>query len=208
MDLVKSHLMSAGRGEVEELRDKISKLEDTVQILSRENEVLRTHVPAEVLGQLQAGRTLMAPPHLNSLPPPPPAAPALGDPPRPRPRPPWRRRDQPSPRFMQTSGPGLRSDRTPTLEQFIWENLHAVLFPTAVSSCIPTVTSHSSDLGVYLVEIYRDDGPALDPRVHCMFSFLPMKCADSGLNIYTNIAGSLGTEVPTNERYSHPEAAH
>lgn len=109
---------------------------------------------------------------------------------------------------MQTSGPGLRSDRTPTLEQFIWENLHAVLFPTAVSSCIPTVTSHSSDLGVYLVEIYRDDGPALDPRVHCMFSFLPMKCADSGLNIYTNIAGSLGTEVPTNERYSHPEAAH
>lgn len=80
MDLVKSHLMSAVRSEVEELRDKISKLEDTVQILSRENEVLRTHVPAEVLGQLQAGRTLMAPPHLNSLPPPEPSHPALQPP--------------------------------------------------------------------------------------------------------------------------------
>jgi len=52
MDLVKSHLMSAVRSEVEELRDKISKLEDTVTILSRENEVLRTHVPPDVLASL------------------------------------------------------------------------------------------------------------------------------------------------------------
>merc|ERR1719239_1392762 len=37
MDLVKSHLMSAVRSEVEELREKIAKLEDTVQVLSREN---------------------------------------------------------------------------------------------------------------------------------------------------------------------------
>lgn len=52
MDLVKSHLMSAVRSEVEELRDKISKLEDTVTILSRENDVLRANVPPEVLASL------------------------------------------------------------------------------------------------------------------------------------------------------------
>jgi hypothetical protein len=55
MDLVKSHLMSAVRSEVEELRDKISKLEDTVTILSRENEVLRANVAPEVLASLTGG---------------------------------------------------------------------------------------------------------------------------------------------------------
>merc|ERR1719419_256227 len=44
MDLVKSHLMSAVRSEVEELRDKISKLEESVTVLSRENEILRANV--------------------------------------------------------------------------------------------------------------------------------------------------------------------
>merc|ERR1719419_1143436 len=77
MDLVKSHLMSAVRSEVEELRDKISKLEDTVTILSRENEILRANVNPEVLSQLTAGRTLMPPPILNSLPPPEPTHPSL-----------------------------------------------------------------------------------------------------------------------------------
>jgi len=48
MDLVKSHLMTAVRSEVEELRDKITKLEDTVNHLSRENEVLRSNVTPEL----------------------------------------------------------------------------------------------------------------------------------------------------------------
>jgi len=48
MDLVKSHLMTAVRSEVEELRDKITKLEDTVNHLSRENEVLRSNVNPEL----------------------------------------------------------------------------------------------------------------------------------------------------------------
>jgi len=56
MDLVKSHLMSAVRSEVEELRDKISKLEDTVTVLSRENEVLRANVNQEVLAGLVGPR--------------------------------------------------------------------------------------------------------------------------------------------------------
>jgi len=55
MDLVKSHLMSAVRSEVEELRDKISKLEETVNHLSRENEVLRANVAPEVLASLTGG---------------------------------------------------------------------------------------------------------------------------------------------------------
>jgi len=59
MDLVKSHLMSAVRSEVEELRDKISKLEDTVTILSRENEVLRANVNPEVLASLTGNRNLV-----------------------------------------------------------------------------------------------------------------------------------------------------
>merc|ERR1740129_282396 len=75
MDLVKSHLMSAVRSEVEELREKIAKLEDTVQVLSRENDTLRNHVTPEVLNQLPnpAQRGLLGPQHLNSLPPPEPA---------------------------------------------------------------------------------------------------------------------------------------
>lgn len=52
MDLVKSHLMSAVRSEVEELRDKISKLEESVSHLSRENEVLRANVNPEILANL------------------------------------------------------------------------------------------------------------------------------------------------------------
>jgi len=55
MDLVKSHLMSAVRSEVEELRDKISKLEETVTLLSRENEVLRANVAPEVLASITGG---------------------------------------------------------------------------------------------------------------------------------------------------------
>jgi hypothetical protein len=58
MDLVKSHLMSAVRSEVEELRDKISKLEDTVNILSRENEVLRANVNPDVLASLTGSRSM------------------------------------------------------------------------------------------------------------------------------------------------------
>ena len=54
--------------------------QDTVGHLSRENEVLRSHVPPEVLSQLTAGRTLMGPPILNSLPPPEPSLPALQPP--------------------------------------------------------------------------------------------------------------------------------
>jgi len=82
MDLVKSHLMSAVRSEVEELREKIAKLEDTVQVLSRENDTLRNHVAPEVLNQLPnpAQRGLLGPQHLNSLPPPEPAHPALQPP--------------------------------------------------------------------------------------------------------------------------------
>jgi len=59
MDLVKSHLMSAVRSEVEELRDKISKLEDTVNHLSRENEVLRANVNPEVLASLLGNRSIL-----------------------------------------------------------------------------------------------------------------------------------------------------
>merc|ERR1711879_734451 len=58
MDLVKSHLMSAVRSEVEELRDKISKLEDTVNHLSRENEVLRANVNPDVLTSLLGNRSI------------------------------------------------------------------------------------------------------------------------------------------------------
>ena len=94
--------MSAVRSEVEELREKIAKLEvspqlkqffevticqsisaqDTVQVLSRENDTLRNHVAPEVLNQLPnpAQRGLLGPQHLNSLPPPEPAHPALQPP--------------------------------------------------------------------------------------------------------------------------------
>merc|ERR1712137_697629 len=60
MDLVKSHLMAAVRTEVDELRDKISKLEDTVSFLSRENEFLRAHVSPEVLSNLPGPRVFQA----------------------------------------------------------------------------------------------------------------------------------------------------
>jgi len=70
MDLVKSHLMTAVRSEVEELREKISKLEDTVGHLSRENEVLRANVQPEVLASLLGSRSI-----LGSLPPEPGLAP-------------------------------------------------------------------------------------------------------------------------------------
>merc|ERR1711974_370005 len=66
MDLVKSHLMSAVRSEVEELRDKISKLEDTVQVLSRENDTLRNHVNPDVLASLTGNRNLVG--GMNSIP--------------------------------------------------------------------------------------------------------------------------------------------
>merc|ERR1719168_545650 len=59
MDLVKSHLMSAVRSEVEELRDKISKLEDTVNHLSRENEILRANVNPEVVASLLGNRSIL-----------------------------------------------------------------------------------------------------------------------------------------------------
>merc|ERR1712102_192297 len=72
MDLVKSHLMTAVRSEVEELRDKISKLEDTVNHLSRENEVLRANVNPEVLTSLLGNRSI-----LGGLPPDPTSHPAL-----------------------------------------------------------------------------------------------------------------------------------
>jgi len=75
MDLVKSHLMSAVRSEVEELRDKISKLEDTVNHLSRENEVLRANVNPEVLASLLGNRSI-----LGGLPPDPSSHPALPPP--------------------------------------------------------------------------------------------------------------------------------
>jgi len=55
MDLVKSHLMSAVRSEVEELRDKISRLEESVTVLSRENEMLRANVNPDVLANLTGG---------------------------------------------------------------------------------------------------------------------------------------------------------
>jgi len=75
MDLVKSHLMSAVRSEVEELRDKISKLEDTVNHLSRENEVLRANVAPEVLASLLGNRSI-----LGGIPPDPSGHPALPPP--------------------------------------------------------------------------------------------------------------------------------
>jgi len=76
MDLVKSHLMTAVRSEVEELRDKIAKLEDTVGHLSRENEVLRANVNPEVLASLIGNRSILG----GSLPPDPNNHPALQPP--------------------------------------------------------------------------------------------------------------------------------
>jgi FtsZ-binding cell division protein ZapB len=52
MDLVKSHLMNAVRSEVEELKEKIIRLEDTIINLQSENEVLKRNVPNDVLRQI------------------------------------------------------------------------------------------------------------------------------------------------------------
>jgi len=52
MDLVKTHLMFAVREEVEILRAKILDLETTVLQLEAENEILREHIPIELLHKL------------------------------------------------------------------------------------------------------------------------------------------------------------
>ena len=75
-DLVKSHLMNAVRSEVEELKEKIIKLEETISQqsleltkqhtdfnrevgkLQAENEFLRTHVGPEVITQLSNLQTV------------------------------------------------------------------------------------------------------------------------------------------------------
>jgi len=49
MDLVKIHLMSAVRSEVDELKDKINKLEDDLRMKIIENDYLRQHASLEVL---------------------------------------------------------------------------------------------------------------------------------------------------------------
>lgn len=54
MDLVKSHLMNAVRSEVEELKEKILRLEDTITNLHNENEVLKAYAPTEVLRQISS----------------------------------------------------------------------------------------------------------------------------------------------------------
>ena len=51
--MVKSHLMNAVRSEMEELKEKIVKLEDTVSTLQYENDYLRSHASEGVLSQLQ-----------------------------------------------------------------------------------------------------------------------------------------------------------
>jgi len=48
MDLVKNHLMSAVRGEVDEMREKIIRLEEGMARLQVENDILREHVSREV----------------------------------------------------------------------------------------------------------------------------------------------------------------
>merc|ERR1712083_637377 len=76
MDLVKSHLMNAVRSEVEELKEKIIKLEETISQqsleltkqhtdfnrevgkLQAENQFLRTHVGPEVITQLSNLQTV------------------------------------------------------------------------------------------------------------------------------------------------------
>merc|ERR1711884_442195 len=49
MDLVKSHLMSAVRSEVDELKEKIAKLEDDLRMKMIENDYFRQHASLEVL---------------------------------------------------------------------------------------------------------------------------------------------------------------
>lgn len=74
MDLVKSHLMNAVRSEVEELKDKINKLEDTISHLSKENEILRSRASPETL-QVLTDRGLSLPG--SAVQPPDPAKPPL-----------------------------------------------------------------------------------------------------------------------------------
>ena len=50
---MKSHLMNAVRSEVEELKEKIIKLEEVITQLQSENEFLRANVNRDVLLQLQ-----------------------------------------------------------------------------------------------------------------------------------------------------------
>ncbi|CAJ0956191.1 unnamed protein product, partial [Mesorhabditis belari] len=52
MDLVKTHLMFAVREEVEVLRARIVDLEGHVHHLEAENNVLRSHVPDDVLKKM------------------------------------------------------------------------------------------------------------------------------------------------------------
>merc|ERR1719266_2722211 len=54
MDLVKSHLMNAVRSEVEELKEKIIRLEDTINNLQTENEAIKKYVPTDVLRQISS----------------------------------------------------------------------------------------------------------------------------------------------------------
>ena len=49
MDLVKIHLMSAVRSEVDKLKDKIAKLEDDLRMKIIENDYFRQHASLEVL---------------------------------------------------------------------------------------------------------------------------------------------------------------
>ena len=50
---MKSHLMNAVRSEVEELKEKIIKLEEVITQLQSENEFLRANVNRDVQRQLQ-----------------------------------------------------------------------------------------------------------------------------------------------------------
>merc|ERR1719400_2190934 len=52
MDLVKIHLMSAVRSEVDELKDKIKKLEDDLRMKTIENDYFRQHASLEVLNNV------------------------------------------------------------------------------------------------------------------------------------------------------------
>merc|ERR1719187_2354021 len=74
MDLVKSHLMNAVRSEVEELKDKINKLEDTISHLSKENEILRSRASPDTI-QVLTDRGLSLPG--SGVQPPDPAKPPL-----------------------------------------------------------------------------------------------------------------------------------
>ena len=49
--------MNAVRSEVEELKEKIIRLEDTISTLQNENEVLKANVPSEVLRQISSTPT-------------------------------------------------------------------------------------------------------------------------------------------------------